>query len=123
MFQREGEPGLPRRPEADLDGVDFGPDGTQRRRYVYGATRREVLGRLDELRRQRDAGHLVTTARGMTVAEYFAQWAAGTVAHEVALGELRESTADSYLDLADRMIVPYLGRYRLDELKPVHLRE
>jgi integrase len=103
--------------------VDFGPDGTQRRRYVYGATRREVLGRLDELRRQRDAGHLVATARGMTVAEYFTEWATGTIAHQVALGELRESTADSYLDLADRMIVPYLGRHRLDELKPVHLRE
>jgi integrase len=41
----------------------------------------------------------------------------------VAIGELRESTADNYLDLADRMIVPYLGRHRLEELKPVHLRE
>lgn len=41
----------------------------------------------------------------------------------MAIGELRESTADNYLDLADRMIVPYLGRHRLEELKPVHLRE
>jgi integrase len=103
--------------------VDIASDGTQRRRYVSGDTRREVLARLDELRRQRDAGRLVATTRGLTVAEYFSEWATGTIAHQVAIGELRESTADNYLDLADRMIVPYLGRHRLEELKPVHLRE
>jgi len=103
--------------------IDIAADGTQRRRYVYGDTRREVLARLDDLRRQRDAGRLIATTRGLTVAEYFSEWAAGTVAHQVAIGELRESTADNYLDLADRMIVPYLGRHRLEELKPVHLRE
>lgn len=54
---------------------------------------------------------------------HFRDWAAGTVAHQVSLGELRESTADNYLDIADRMIVPHLGRRRLDELKPVHLRQ
>ena len=103
--------------------IDIAADGTQRRRYVYGDTRREVLARLDDLRRQRDAGRLIATTRGLTVAEYFSEWAAGTVAHQVAIGELRESTADNYLDLADRMILPYLGRHRLEELKPVHLRE
>jgi integrase len=103
--------------------VGFNAAGEQQRRYVSGATRREALDKLDELRRLRDIGHLVTSTRGMTVQEYFADWAAGTIAHQVAIGELRESTADNYLDLAARMIVPYLGRYRLDELKPLHLRE
>jgi integrase len=103
--------------------VGFTPDGEQQRRYVSGDTRRECLDKLDALRRLRDTGHLVATTRGMTVKEYFDEWAIGTIAHQVAIGELRESTADNYLDLADRMIVPYLGRHRLEELKPVHLRE
>jgi integrase len=103
--------------------VGFNSAGEQQRRYVSGATRREVLDKLDELRRQRDAGHLITSTRGMTVEEYFADWAVGTIAHQVAIGDLRESTADNYLDIADRLIVPYLGRHRLEELKPVHLRE
>jgi integrase len=103
--------------------VGFNREGDQQRRYVSGDTRREVLEKLDELRRQRDSGHLVATTRGMTVKDYFDEWAVGTIAHQVAIGELRESTADNYLDLAARMIVPYLGRHRLDELKPVHLRE
>lgn len=103
--------------------VGFTPDGEQQRRYVSGDTRKECLDKLDDLRRLRDTGHLVATTRGMTVKEYFDEWAIGTIAHQVAIGELRESTADNYLDLADRMIVPYLGRHRLEELKPVHLRE
>lgn len=103
--------------------VGFTRDGEQQRRYVSGDTRKECLDKLDDLRRLRDTGHLVATTRGMTVKEYFDEWAIGTIAHQVAIGELRESTADNYLDLADRMIVPYLGRHRLEELKPVHLRE
>lgn len=103
--------------------VGFTPDGEQQRRYVSGDTRKECLDKLDDLRRLRDTGHLVATTRGMTVKDYFDEWAIGTIAHQVAIGELRESTADNYLDLADRMIVPYLGRHRLEELKPVHLRE
>ena len=103
--------------------VGFTPDGEQQRRYVSGDTRKECLDKLDDLRRLRDTGHLVATTRGMTVTDYFDEWAIGTIAHQVAIGELRESTADNYLDLADRMIVPYLGRHRLEELKPVHLRE
>ena len=95
----------------------------QQRRYVYGRTRREVQERLDQLRRQRDSGILVPAHRGMTVAEYFQQWAVATIAHQVALGELRESTADSYLDLAERIIVPHLGGQRLEDLRPAHLRE
>lgn len=50
----------------DIDGT-----GRQRRRYVSGDTRREVLDKLDDLRRARDTGLLVASRRGMTVEEYF----------------------------------------------------
>ena len=75
--------------------VGFNSAGEQQRRYVSGATRREVLDKLDELRRQRDAGHLITSTRGMTVEEYFADWAAGTIAHQVATCESRRQTTTS----------------------------
>ena len=97
--------------------------GRQRRRYVYGDTQRDVRRKLDELRRQADLGIAVGTSRGLSVAQYLEAWVAGTLAEQVAAGLIRTSTRDSYADTVERHIAPYLGRRRLEELKPPHLRE
>ena len=55
--------------------------------------------------------------------QYLDSWVDGTLAHQVMLGQIRQTTADSYADVADLMIIPYLGRRRIDELKPAVLRE
>ena len=102
--------------------VGVGPDGRQRRRYVYGTSQREVRHKLEELKRQRAAGLSVSTRRGLTIADYLTGWVTGTLADQLATGRIRESTRDSYADMVQRHITPYLGRYRVDELKPPHLR-
>jgi integrase len=66
---------------------------------------------------------LDAAARGMTLVQYLDSWVDGTLAHQVTLGQIRQTTADFYADVADLMIIPYLGRRRIDELKPAVLRE
>lgn len=103
--------------------LDPSVDGRRRRRYLYGKTQRDVLDRLASLRTQRDHGLPISAARGMTLVQYLDSWVDGTLAHQVTLGQIRQTTADSYADVADLMIIPYLGRRRIDELKPAVLRE
>lgn len=100
-----------------VDGHD-----RRRRRYVYGASQREVRQKLDALKHQLDAGMAVGTRRGMTVGQYLESWVAGTLADQVAADDLRPSKRDSYAHMVERHIAPYIGRYRLEELKPPHLR-
>ena len=100
-----------------LDG-----EGRPKRRYVYASSQREVRAKLDALKRQLEAGIVVGTTRGLTVAQYLDAWTTGTLAEQVAAGDLRASTRDSYVDMVSRHIKPYVGRHRLEELKPPHLR-
>lgn len=96
--------------------------GRQRRRYVYGDTQREVRSKLGELRRRLDAGLAVGTGRSGTLAQYLESWMTDTLDAQVAAGTLRASTRDNYATMVERHIAPHVGRYRLEELKPPHLR-
>lgn len=119
-----GEGTIFRRGAGWAAAIDVGSarPGSRRRRYVYGATQREVREKLDALRRQLDAGLAVGTSKGATVAQYLNAWTTGTLAEQVANGDLRSTTRDSYVDMVERHISPYVGRYRLQELRPPHLR-
>ena len=77
---------------------------------AYGNTQREVLDKLDELRRKLDLGLQIAMGRGMTVGEYLTSWARDTLTLQVESGDLRASTADSYRDLVARHRVPGLAR-------------
>ena len=90
--------------------LDAEASGGRRRRFVYGNTQREVLDKLDELRRKLDLGLQIATGRGMTVGEYLTSWARDTLTLQVESGDLRASTADSYRDLVARHRVPGLAR-------------
>lgn len=120
-----GEGSIFRRASGGWAGaVTVGIDGSgrQRRRYVYGASQREVRQKIDALRRQQDAGIVVGTSRGMTVEQYLESWVAGTLTEQVAAGTLRPRTKEHYSDVAERHVIAYIGRYRLEELRPPQLR-
>jgi integrase len=119
-----GEGTIFRRGDGWAGAISLGVDGHGRlkRRYVYGGSQREVRSKLDALRRQLEAGISVGTARSLTVAVYLDAWASGTLSEQVDLGELRPRTRDGYVDMVERYIKPYVGRYRLEDLKPPHLR-
>lgn len=119
-----GEGTIFRRGDGWAGAVSLGVDGKGklRRRYVYGRSQHEVRAKLDALKRQIDAGIVVGTGRGMTLAQYLDGWVTGTLADQVAAAALRPRTRDGYADMVDRHIKPYIGRQRLEDLKPPHLR-
>jgi integrase len=119
-----GEGTIFRRGDGWAGAISLGVDGKGRlkRRYVYGSSQREVRAKLDALKRQLEAGIVIGTSRGVTVAQYLDAWVAGTLAEQVAVGALRSSTRDGYFDMVERHIKPHVGRHRLEELKPPHLR-
>jgi len=90
-------------------------NGKPHRKYITRRTRTEVateLGRLLEAHRR---GQLVTTD-SITVREWF-----NTYLEQVAKPKLRPRTFERYVSDVERHILPALGRYRLDKLRPAHL--
>jgi integrase len=89
-------------------------DGKPHRKYVTRRTRAEVAAEIRALIEAQRQGQVNTTG-GMTVAEWLA-----TYLDQVARPKVRPRTLDRYASDIDRHIVPAIGRYRLDKLRPAH---
>lgn len=86
-----------------------------RRRYVYGKTRKEVADQLAQIRNDAMLGVTVSPS-GKTVEAYLKEWREGA-------DHLRPTTAYLY-DLLIRVhIVPSIGHVKLKTLAPLHLQE
>ena len=90
-------------------------DGKPHRKYVTRRTRTEVASDIRRLLEAHRQGQLITTG-GMTVTEWFAIYL-----EQVAKPKVRPRTYDRYRSDIDRHILPAIGRYRLDKLRPAHL--
>jgi integrase len=90
--------------------------GKQRRRWLYGKTRKEVVEKLREAQREHDQGVDLTADR-TTVADYLQHWL-----DTVVKQRNKERTLISYTDTVRRHIVPAIGRHRLDKLRPEHVQ-
>jgi integrase len=90
-------------------------DGKPHRKYVTRRTRTEVAGEIRALIEAQRQGQLIMTG-GMTVAEWLAMYL-----EQVARPKVRPRTLDRYASDIDLHIVPAIGRYRLDKLRPAHL--
>jgi integrase len=88
--------------------------GKRKRKTVYGATKQEVLDKLDNLRRDARAGNL-PDAQGLTVAALLDRWLQST----------RSKTAPRTVEERERLIKnhirPHLGAMRLARLTPLHV--
>jgi integrase len=91
--------------------------GKPHRKYVTRRTRTEAVAEIRRLLEAQRQGQLVTTG-SMTVGEWFA-----TYLQQVARPKIRPRTLDRYALDVERHIVPAIGRYRLDKLRPAHLLE
>ncbi len=89
------------------------PDG--RKKFFTSASREVVKRRLDEAKRQADAGRLVI-GRDQSLHEYLDRWLAEAVRHSV-----RPKTYMNY-DLCVRRLHPFIGRLRLGSLTPEHIQ-
>jgi integrase len=85
------------------------------RKYVTRRTRAEVAAELRRLLEAQRRGQLITTG-GMTAGEWFAVYL-----DQVAKPGLRPRTFDRYASDIALHILPAIGRYRLDKLRPAHL--
>lgn len=90
-------------------------DGKPHRKYVTRRTRTEVASDIRRLLEAHRQGQIITTS-GMTVTEWFAIYL-----EQVAKPKIRPRTYDRYRSDIDRHILPAIGRYRLDKLRPAHL--
>ncbi|MGF1473075.1 MAG: tyrosine-type recombinase/integrase [Rubrobacteraceae bacterium] len=92
------------------------PTGAKRK-TVYGKTYDEVRQKLNKLRADADGG-LVFDAGKLTVGEYLGAWLTDTVK-----GTVRESTFGSYSRTVNNYLIPGVGKVKLKNLKPMHLRK
>jgi integrase len=97
--------------------VGIKDDGSPDRRHRMGRTEAEVTRKVQDLERNREIGHLVGTAKGLTVAQWMETWLT-----TIAPRRIRRSTLDStYAPKVRNRIIPGLGKHRLDRLTAEHL--
>jgi len=98
--------------EIDLS-VESG--GTRKRRTVYGRTQKEVREKLDALKVKRRR-HVNLDAGQRKIAICLSEWLAEKAESR------RQRTIEDYEDLAERLIVPHLGKKRIEVLSPADIR-
>lgn len=87
-----------------------------KRRYISGRTREEVHNRIIEALGNRAQG-LDFGAGSSTVGEYMERWLKDSVR-----GTVRFSTYEVHRHMIEPHIIPSLGRIKLKDLNPVHVR-
>src|ERR687895_2200513 len=85
-------------------------------RYLYGKTRAAVAEKLTKAMADRDGG-LVFDAGNLTVGEYLDRWLSDSVG-----GTVRASTYERHEGIVRAHIKPSLGRIKLKNLTPTHVR-
>jgi integrase len=97
--------------------VSLGRDGNGKRvrRAVHGATKAEVRAKLNEIRRNAEAG--LSVGEGTpTVSEWLTKWL-----EQLEAKQKRYSTVRRYSSLVRGHLIPGLGQHRLDKLTRVHV--
>src|SRR5829696_5859169 len=87
-----------------------------KQRAVYGRTRAEAAEKLTKAMADRDGG-IVYDAGKLTLADYLHRWLADSVKDTV-----RQRTYERYESLVRVHIAPTLGRVKLKNLTPAHVR-
>jgi integrase len=115
-----GEGNIRQRPDGRWEAritIGYNPNGTRRRKSVYGKTQAEVRRELNKLANQRDAGEVITTTRVAKLVDFLTAWLeAGAPTARGRKGSLNERSLKSYTMHIRVHIVPSLGETRLDAL-------
>jgi len=90
--------------------LGYGPTGRPIRKTVSAATRAELQKKFKELQRQLDDG-LPAPDTSITVSYLIERWSKDVLSHQVSA-----SASRNYLSVANRHIIPMIGRKRLTEL-------
>jgi integrase len=87
-----------------------------KRKTIYGKTRREVDEKLTQAKGERDRG-LYFDADNLKVSEYLNRWLKDSVRDTV-----RPTTYERYEQIVRKHITPALGRIKIKNLTPAHVR-
>ncbi len=112
-----GEGTISKRPDGTWEGkVSLGYDGEgkRKRKTVYGRTRQEVKGKLDELKRQIEGGTFSDAKLTMKV--YLEQWLTEKGR------EVKPQTAEDYRYQLEKYVLPLIGRLELGKLTPLKVQ-
>lgn len=115
----KGEGGIYRRADGQWVGaveLPKGPDGRRRRVFRYGPTKNTVVVKLQQLRREIDAG-TYTGAPSPSVEQWLTYWL-----DNIARDRLRPRTYATYRAAVHRQIIPYIGARRLEDLTTEDVR-
>jgi integrase len=93
----------------------YTPKG-QKRRTIYGTTRKEAADKLAQALSDRTSG-IVYDDENVTVDEYLDTWLKGSVR-----GSVRQSTYDRDANLVNNHLRPALGRIKLKKLSAAHVQ-
>jgi hypothetical protein len=85
--------------------------GKRDRRHVSAVRRADVVTKVRDLERKRDAGTAATAGKPQTVGIWLTHWCA-----TIAAGRVRPRTLESYQSIIDRHLKPGLGHHRIDRL-------
>ncbi len=91
-------------------------NGRRDRRHVSGEKRAEVVAKVRELERKRDAGLAGAAGKAPTVGQWLTHWL-----DTIAAMKVRPSTLRRYRQLVANQLEPRIGHHRLDRLQPEHL--
>jgi integrase len=101
--------------------VAYMPNG--KRKPCYGDTSKEAAEKRKKLYAELENQEPVTVGRSITLGRYLEkQWLGVTLPQRVAAGRIAQTTLDSYRDNTEKHIIPALGKVKLVDLKPAHLR-
>src|SRR3954453_20684777 len=92
--------------------------GKRDRRHVSSEKRADVVTKVRELERKRDAGTAGAAGRASTVAQWLDHWL-----DTIAARKVRPSTLVRYRQLVANQIAPGIGHHRLDRLQPEHVEK
>jgi len=90
-------------------------DGKRRRKSIYARTSREARMKLAKALREKEDGTLVVAS--MTVEKWLNYWL-----DNIAARSIRPQTMRGYRSKIDQYLIPQLGRRRLTDLQPEHIR-
>jgi integrase len=121
MAQRRrgrGEGSIHQRPDGRWCAlIDLGIiNGKRRRKYIYGATRKEVVEKLKAAQAAQTSGANLAVER-ITVAQFLDRWIADVVSKRN-----KPRTVDGYKQIIRDHLKPHLGRHQVDKLRPEHVQ-
>jgi integrase len=93
-------------------------NGRPDRRHVSAKTEAEVLQKVRDLEKDRDAGRIKRPGRAWTVEKWLMHWL-----ENIAAVNVRPKTLAGYQTAVLRHLIPGVGAHRADRLQPEHLEK